>query len=996
MTEHDTYVLPASLNQHRLWLLDQLAPGGATYNIAWVVRLEGDLDRPALEAALGLLVARHESLRTHFTAVDGEPRQVIVPPAPVRLGTAASVAEVAREPFDLATGPLTRFVLLADGRLAVVVHHAVADGWSFGLLFAELATAYAAYATGTEPDLPPVPVQYGDFAIWQRDQAGRGAFDDDLAYWHRELSGAPTLLDLPADRPRPAEQTDAGGLVRFTVPSELAARLRAYPLFSVLLAGFQSLLHRLSGQDDLLVAVPVAARTRPQTRDVAGFFANTLALRATIGPGTTFAGVLAAARASATAAQTRQEAPFEQLVDRLGVPRGLAHPPLVQVMFAVDEPPPARTAAGLRIVPELWENGTVKFDLTLTVEDRPDGLTGRITYRTDLFDRVRIERLAAQYVTLLKAALEEPDTPVAALPLLRPDEETELLRQSTGDPLPLPAATLTELFAKLDGDGVAVGALTYRELDERADKLAHLLREHGVTADVPVGLHLGRSADLVTAILAVWRAGGGYLPLDPALPAARLETMVAAARPPVVVTDGPTTMFPSVLRLDEVGWDTVPRTRPPGGAHPESLAYLLYTSGSTGEPKGVAVPHRALVDLLAGFDRLLGLTPADRVAAITTAAFDISVVELVLPLLAGARIELIDADTARDAVLLRAALADRGITVAQGTPATWRMLVTAGGVPDTVRLRISGGEALPRDLADRLRGPGITLINGYGPSETTVYSTAGPVGAHGPVSLGRPTPNTRVHLLDPAGRPVPAGATGEIHLGGPGVARGYLGQAGATAARFRPDPYEPGARLYASGDLARRLPDGTLAYLGRADRQLKVRGFRIEPGEIETLLRARDGIDDAVPAALVVLDTFPRTGSGKIDRAALPEPVWRSGEDREIAPEEQQLAELWAEVLGLPAVGAHDNFFALGGHSLTAARLIARIRAVLGADVTLRDLFAAPTVAELAPLIGTAGTAPETAATTPDPDRLPASLDDLSDAEIDALLDLLTTEEDSA
>ncbi|MBO4207176.1 non-ribosomal peptide synthetase [Micromonospora echinofusca] len=1105
----ETYVLPSSFTQRRLWMLDRMTPGAVTYHIAWAVELTGRLDVAALEAALTWLVDRHETLRTHFTSVDGEPAQVVVPARPVRLAPLDAgpgedwrklVDAAAREPFDLSTGPLARFGLIRRDAethvLTIVVHHGVADGWSFGTLFAELATGYAATVAGGTPDLPAPPVQYADFAVWQREQAEQGAFDADLEYWYGELAGAPTLLDLPADRSRPAEQTDAGAELVFDVPDGLTARLRSNPdgtLFAQLLAGFQTLLHRLTGQPDLLVAVPVAARTRPETRDVVGFFANTLALRARFDEGVTFAGVLAQARRNATAAQSRQDVPFDRIVDRLAPTRSLAYSPAVQVMFAVDEPPPVREAAGLRIVPQLWENGTVKFDLTLTVEDRPDGLRGRITYRTDLYDAARIERLAGQYLTLLAAALDRPDTPVDTLPLLAGADRRRILVDWNDSAQPVPAvdsvAALLDLVPAVDPDAPAVtaadGTLSHRALVDRANRLAHLLAAHGVGPDVPVGLCLGRTTDLPVAIQAVWRAGGGYLPLDPGLPTGRLAGMLRDAAPPVLLTDAtgadvleaalaatdggpgdggtdgghPTGDRPAVVRLDRVDLSGYPETRPAVAGHPDSLAYLLYTSGSTGTPKGVVVTQGSVVNLLVGFGRLAGLTPADRVAAITTASFDISVVELVLPLLAGARIELFDTPTAMDAVALRAALVDRGVTVVQGTPATWRMLLTAGGVPAGVRLRISGGEALPRDLADALRTDGATLVNGYGPSETTIYSSAGPVGASGPVDLGPPVANTTLYLLDPAGQPVPEGTVGEIHIGGPGVARGYHGQPGLTADRFRPDPFgtRPGARLYATGDLARWLPTGRLEYLGRADHQVKVRGFRIEPGEIEAVLRTHPGLTDAVvvawrgddadvrlaayavpdspvdaatiwpqvraalaqrlpdymvPGTLVLVDALPRTASGKVDRRALPEPSWREtstgGPTAPRTPTEEQLAGLWRDVLGRDDVGVHDNFFALGGHSLTATRLIARISTGFGVELALRNLFAAPTIADLAPLVDAAGgggdpTAPARPGGLPAADGigpagrsaedLLASLDDLSDTEIDQLLDTLIAEE---
>lgn len=1091
----ETFVLPASSTQRRLWMLDQLEPGSAAYNIAWSVRLDGDLRVDALHAALDWLVDRHEVLRTTLTSVDGEPAQVVAPartvPLPVTDLSGATPDRVdelldadGRAPFDLATGPLLRVRLVrlapAEHLLVLVVHHIVADGWSFETLFAELAHGYRAAVAGAAPDLPPPPIQYADFAVWQREQAQQSAFADDLAHWQAELAGAPTLLDLPADRPRPAEQSPAGGLVTFPLPAELTSGVRQLARdadsteFAVLLAGFQALLHRLSGQPDLLVAVPVSGRSRPETRGVVGFFANTLALRGRFEARTTFTELLRAARTSAIDAQSRQDVPFEELVDLLAPQRSLAHSPLVQVMFALEETPAPVEAAGLRIAPELRENGAVKFDLTLTVEQRPDGLRARLTYRTALFEPDRIDRLGRAYLALLGAAVARPATPVVELPLLGPAERDEIIAGWRAEELtPPPYASVGELFDRhppADPDAVAVAApdatLTYRQLVADRNRLAHLLRGYGVGADTPVGICLARGSVMLTAMLAVWQAGGGYLPLDPELPAARLTGMATTAGVPVVLTDRASAArtgdcWPAgarVIRLDDPGQlsrlRAQPESTPEPTGHPDGLAYLLYTSGSTGVPKGVAVTHGSVVNLLVGFDRLLCLTAADRVAAITTNAFDISVVELVLPLLAGARVELFDSGAAVDAAALRSELAARGVTAMQATPASWRMLLAAGGVPAGVRLRISGGEALTRDLADELRRDGATLINGYGPSETTIYSTAGRVDATGPVDLGGPVANTRLYLLDPAGLPVPVGAVGELHLGGLGVARGYHGDPARTAASFRPDPWggHPGARLYATGDLARWLRNGRLEYLGRADQQVKLRGYRIELGEIETALRAQDPIRDAVvvtwrasaddvrlvayvvptapvpdpaalwstlrpalashlpeymlPATLVPVDRFPRTGSGKIDRRALPEPVWReAGDGGPVAPRtpvEEQLAQLWREVLGLAEVGVHDNFFALGGHSLTATRLIARIRATLGVDLPLRLLFSAPTIAELADLvvdptgqIRADATADRVASGGPSAQDLLASLDDLSDREIDELLNTLIAEEGS-
>ncbi|MFI5496801.1 amino acid adenylation domain-containing protein [Actinoplanes sp. NPDC051859] len=1058
-----SYALPASANQQRLWMLDQLDPGCPAYNITWAVQLAGPLDVAVLARSLGWLLDRHEALRTVLGAEDGAPVQLVRPPWPVTLdvtevspgadpGTLAAV-EGAR-PFDLATGPLVRHRLLRLGVerhvLVLVVHHAVADGWSFDTLFEELAAAYAA---GGDPGLPPPPVQYADVALWQRERAAAGDFDDGVRHWRAVLAGAPTVLALPTDRPRPAEPSWAGGLVRRALPDGVAAavdrlaRAAGTTPFAVLLAAFQALLHRVSGQDDLLVAVPVSGRPRSETTRVVGFFANTLALRARFAPQSTFRAVLGSTSLAMTDALAHQETPFDRVVAAVTAGRSLAHAPLTQVMFALERQQEPRTAGALHIAPELCENGTAKFDLTLTVEQRTAGWSLRLTYRQDLFDADRIAALADDYTDLLGVALADPD---AILPsagggapagyndtaLALPDTDLATLLRNRWPSSPTAVATAT-------ADGTSV---TYGQLAERSDQLAGRLRAAGVTSDTPVGLCLPRGVAVVTAILAIWKAGAGYLPLDPSLPAERLAAMTADAGARVLLTDESTRTaagWPADVAVLDVA-ESGPAAPSPDVAPADGLAYLLYTSGSTGTPKGVTVTHRSLVNLLVGVGATLALGPADRVAALTTPAFDISVVELILPLLAGARVEVFDADTVRDAVLLRAELTRRGVTVVQATPASWRMLLAAGGVPAGVRLRISGGEALTRELADALRTDGARLVNGYGPSETTVYSTLGEVGPTGPVDLGRPVANTQLYLLDAAMWPVTSGVVGEIHLAGLGVARGYHGRPGQTADRFRPDPFdpEPGGRLYATGDLARWLPDGRLAYLGRADHQVKVRGFRIELGEVEAALRALPALRDAVvtawqgaaedvrlvayaevvdagrndavwpevraalarvlpeymiPALLVPLDRLPRTPGGKIDRRALPEPHWGDHGTSSAAPRgpvQERLAALWCAVLGLPAVGVHDSFFDLGGHSLTATRLIARITAEFGVALPLRALFATPTIAGLSEQLteGATTTVPGPAPWAAGPDSA-ASLDSLSDDEIDNLLDTLIAEE---
>ena len=1026
----DTFVFPTSSGQRRLWLLDQLIPDSPAYNIGWHVRLTGPLDRARLEQSLTIVVNRHEALRTTFSSVDGLPTQVVAERVAVPLAdiVESEVDALVRHPFDLATGPLLRAGLArvaADEHvLVLVVHHAVVDGWSCAILFDELATTYL----GT--DLPEPAIQYPDYAVWQREQADANAFADAARYWQAELAGIPTVLPLPTDRPRANAEGHGAELVCDLDPAPGAS-------FATLLAAYQAMLHRLTGQEEFLVATPVSGRTRPETEHLVGFLANTLALPARIPPGTTFAELVKHTADAVEGGLANQDLPYEELVDLLAPQRSLTHAPVAQVMFAVEPVAAPTTVAGLTITPRLLPNGGSKFDLFLTVEPGEDGWHTRWNYDTDLFDRATVEGLADLYAVLLRAALADEDRPIAELPL------TDTTRTQVATPT---AGTVTFDLARF-GDAPAVtdttGTLTYRQLDERVNRLANLLRATGVGPDVPVALCLSRGSAVVTGILAAWRAGGGYLPLDPSWPVDRLTTMIADAGCPVLVTHGAANVeLPgehTVIDLDTADLAAQPATPPDGSADPGAIAYLLYTSGSTGRPKGVTLTHGGVRNLLSAMDGLLDLSPTDHVAAITTPSFDVSIVELCAPLLRGARVTVVPADVVTDGHLLRRRLIETGATVVQGTPSAWRLLVAAGGVPATVRLRITGGEALTRDLADALQSDGARLIDGYGPTETTVYSAAGtvPTGP-APIRLGGPVGATTLHVLDPALRPVPDGVLGELHIGGAGVARGYRGRPGMTAGRFLPDPFSttPGARLYATGDLVRSR-GGRLEFLGRADHQVKIRGFRIELGEIESVLREHNLVRDAVvttcqlsetdvrlvgyvlpgprldphelrpwlsarlpeymvPGLVMTLDAVPRTPTGKVDRAALPAPVWTSGRARVIAPRtdvERSLATTWREVLSLgqdTELGVHDDFFALGGHSLTATQLLARIRTQLSVALPLATLFGAPTIAGLAASIARANAAGGVADR---PRTLLDQLDELSDAEVDRLLSTLIDEE---
>jgi len=828
----------------------------------------------------------------------------------------------------------------------------------------------------------------------------------------------------------------------------------------VLLAGFAALLFRYTAATDFLVGTPVSGRTRPETAGVVGPFANTLALRCRVAPGQSFRALLHQARATTLAALEHQEVPFEEVVDLVQPERSLAYTPLVQVLVGLTPRPAEAHGGGLRWRPELLPTGAAKVDLQLTVEEEAGELTGRLVYGTDVLAEATARGMVAAYLALLRAVVADPDAAVDAVPLLAAVGRRQVLAASGARPdrhRPRPVDP-GGAVSGWDGAAVAVAGgdatLSYGELVARANRLAHLLREQGVGPDTPVGVYLERSAALAVAVLAIWQAGGVYLPLDPAFPADRLRLMLADSAAGLVVTHEPVRgrlaeLLPASCRtlcLDQqaAALAARPATAPEPAAGTQHLAYLIYTSGSTGRPKGVAVPRGAVSHLLGAFTELLDLTPADRWLAVTTPSFDIAVLELLLPLVRGARLVVADRAEVGDAAALQARLARDGITVLQATPVTWRLLQLAGGVPAGVRIRISGGEPIPADLLDVLVGDGVQAWNGYGPTETAVYSAVGRVLAP-PARIGGPVGDTQLYVADARCQLVPPGVVGEVYIGGAGVARGYLGRPELTSERFVPDLFggPPGARVYRTGDLARRCADGSLDFLGRADQQVKIRGFRVELGEIETQLRRQPGVDAAavgvtgpgadtalvayvvptdpavtapelwpplrsrlarqlpdymVPATAVLVPALPTTPSGKLDRAALPAPDWTAVRAAAPVPPrtatEQALARIWTDLLGVPGLSVHDNFFALGGHSLTATRLVARIRGTLGADLPLRALFAAPTIAELAEVVDTEGTTGPGGADPIGTDDLATDLDQLTDAEVDALLARLIDEEE--
>ncbi|MGW7537742.1 amino acid adenylation domain-containing protein [Amycolatopsis sp. NPDC054798] len=1021
-------VFPCSPGQERLWFLDRLDPGSPVYHVPTVLRLSGPLDAEALRRAFATISARHAALRTVFRESAGVPEQVVTENGfafAVRetgddaAARAAASAEI-RTPFDLTAGPLARVLLLRQAEdqhvLVVTLHHAIADGWSVSLLLDELAESYRAELSGTGADLPPLPMQYADFVRWQREYLDGPEGVELLREWADRLRGAPELITLPTDRPRPAAATYEGGIHEFRFPPALTEAVRALAdasgatVFMTVLAAYHALLARYSGQDDVVVGTVVGQRSQVDAEHLIGFFVNTVPVRISTADDPAFEDLLLDVCDALVDALGGAEIPFERVVEAVRPERSLGHSPIYQVGFNGHGDGALPQLAGLTVTDFAGPHtGTTKLDLMLGVRDEGDCLHGYLEYRTDLFDETTIVRFAEHLCTFLTAVTADPAQHVGAVSLLDAAQRRAAIAVDSETSLPA-AATALDLIAphvRERGSATAIaGSLTYRELDVRANRLAHALRRRGVGPDVPVGLCVRRSAEMVVALLAVWKAGGAYVPLDPEWPLERHAYVVEEADIRIAVVDrenaGRLPRFESVLDvdLDYAEPDTAPEVE----HDPADLAYLIYTSGSTGRPKGVAVPHRGVVNLLTGFADRLGVTENDIWASVTTLAFDMSVRELLIPLIRGGTVAVISTEDSAEPVALSRRLAACGATILQATPTRWRMLLASGGVPANVRERLCGGEALDRELVDALSDG--RVWNLYGPTEVTMIVSAGSVNTVGPggpvVPLGPALPNTRLHVLDAGLNPVPPGVAGEIHVGGAGISRGYRSRPGLTAERFVPDPFAgDGSRLYATGDLARRRADGTLEFLGRTDHQVKIRGLRIELGEIEARLRADPQVSDAVvlarsagpddvrlvayvvsedaewaplrerlsgqlpaylvPQTAVFLPALPLTKNGKTDRSALPEPVWESRETERVAPRdavERELAGLWREVLGVGEIGVHDDFFHLGGHSLLAARLLAKVREHFQSSVGLRTLFAARTIAAFAAALRTAESAP--------------------------------------
>ncbi|MET8824477.1 amino acid adenylation domain-containing protein [Streptomyces sp. NPDC004610] len=1005
--------VPLSAAQRRLWLVERITGDDSAYNFPLVVRLRGQLDLAALRAALADVTDRHEVLRTRFLEEDGEPYQWIAGPgevAPVvTVGDcveeelAGRIAEIQRRPFDLrAEIPLRAEVLrlgAEDQVVGLMLHHITTDEWSDRPFLTDLGTAYAARTAGRAPAWEPLPVQYADYTLWQR-KLLEGIGAEQLAHWSEALRGLPEELVLPADRPRPERPTGRGGKVRLELDAATAAGLRELSsatgtsMFMLFQAATAALLHRLGAGDDIPLGSPIAGRTDSALDELIGFFVNTLVLRTDVSGAPTFRGLLGRVRETALEAFERQDLPFDQVVEAVNPPRVAGRNPLFQVMLGYHWRPDGDPEV-LGLATEWFEmdTGSAKFDLHVTFVDEPgrDRLALLLEYAADLYDEATAERLAGRLARLLPQVVADPDRPVRELDVLEADERTAVLTGWNDTAHPVPAATLPELFAAQAArtpDALALvfedERLTYAELDARVAHTARVLAGRGVRAERTVAVALPRSVDLVVALLAVHRAGGAYLPLDPGLPEERRALMVADADAVCVLADG----LPQG-----------PEGALPSSYDPLSAAYVLYTSGSTGRPKGVAVPHAGIANRLLWMQDAYGLTADDRVLQKTPAGFDVSVWEFFWPLITGAALVVARPDGHRDPAYLAGLIREQGVTTAHFVPSMLQVFLEEPAAAGCAGLRrvLCSGEALPLPVVRRFHAVlPAALHNLYGPTEASVDVTAAEVAPGADrVVIGRPVWNTRVLVLDAALRPVPPGVAGELYLAGVQLARGYVGMPALTAERFVADPYgPPGTRMYRTGDLARWTADGSLDFLGRTDDQVKIRGMRVEPGESAAALDRHTSVGQAVviareerlvgyvvpasgavvdpvalrrfaaellpehlvPAAVVVLDALPLTPNGKLDRRALPVPAFTgtSSQGARTAREEV-LCALFAQVLGVEQVGVDDDFFAFGGHSLLAVRLVAGVRAAFGTEVSLGTVFDAPTVARLAERLGEGG-----------------------------------------
>jgi amino acid adenylation domain-containing protein len=1054
-----TAPIPLSAAQARLWFLYTMEGPSATYNIPLAIRLRGPLDRIALERAVQDVVARHESLRTLFPEQDGVPFQHILSPDDARSALVVEEVAEAALPGRLAETWTTGFDLMRaipirarlfrteaqSHVLLLVLHHIAADGWSVGPFLKDLSLAYGARTRGEAPAFAELPVQYADYTLWQRrvlseESDPKSPTVEQANFWRTALAGLPEELNLPADRPRPAVASYRGD----TVPIHLHPRLHGQllklaqangaSLFMVLQAGLATLLSKLGAGEDIAIGSPIAGRSELALEDLVGLFINNIVLRTNLAGDPSFRELLARVRAFDLEAYAHQDLPFERIVEELKPARSLGRHPLFQVMLALQNAvKPAMPLAGIGVEPEPLAPSVSKFDLTLNLSEHvgrrgePLGIFGGLDYSLDLFEGRTAETIISRYVRLLEAVVAMPDARLHELDILDTGERHRLLWEFNRARGPVPEAMLPALFEAQAGrtpDAVALSfageSLSYRELNARANRLAHLFMSVGVGPECFVGICLERSLAVVEALLAVHKAGAAYLPLDPDYPPARLAQMVTDAKPKVVLSstafrqilpEGVTILWRDaaefVARLEQSPARNPSNADRTLALRPKHPAYVIYTSGSTGTPKGVVIEQGTLSAFLHAISAHVVFQPGDRHLAVTTIAFDISILELLIPLCRGAQVVLGSSHEARDPIRLVDLRRSSGATSLQATPSHWELLLQHA---DRLNVRIlTGGEALRADLARALLKQNPDVYNLYGPTEATIWASVHQVretditdSRDAIISIGRPLSTYQFYILSHDLQLLPVGVAGELYIAGAGLARGYLNRPGLTAERFVADPYatEAGTKMYRTGDLARWRANGTVEFLGRADAQIKLRGFRIEPGEIESVLTAHPAIVQAaviardvgpggkqligyvvlanghmdtaelrpflsdrlpahmVPTAFVVLEALPITTNGKLNRGALPPPERMSSIYRPpTTAKEEILCQLVAEILSIERVSVDDNFFALGGHSLLATQLISRVRGTLRVDLAIRTLFEVATIAELANKLNSAGKA---------------------------------------
>ena len=1039
---------PLSYAQELMWLVQQVEPETVVYNSPGPRRLRGPLDAAALRQALCDLVERHEVLRTVYSVLGGSPVQIVregveidlpvldlksLPTEGERLlEVDRIIAAETHRPFDLGSDSVLRAFLLRlgddDHVLLTVTHHIASDGWSRAVFYSDLAALYEARRDGREPALPPLPVQYADYALWQRGWLSGERLERELAYWRDHLAGAPALLELPTDRPRPPVQSHRGARQSIWLPTPLYEALKAVArrhetsLFMLMLAAVTTLLHRYSGQDEIVLGTPIAGRNNTQVEHLVGYFTNTLALRTDLSGDPKFAELLSRARETTLGAFGHQDAPFERVVAEVRRDRDPSYSPVFQLLFVLQNAMPAPTElAGLQMSQIRVDAKLSKFDMTLGMGEHPEGLHGSFEYATDLFDDDTITRLRANFQTLLEGIVDDPERRLSALPLMSEQERRTVLVDWNTTSVALPGdrclhELVTEQAARTPAAPAVVaeaGSLTYAELETRAHRLAVHLQRLGVSRDVPVAICAERSPELLVGLLAILMAGGACLPLDPSYPRERLRLMLEDAQPKVLLAQSRL-----IGSLPGHGAPVVALEDPPpdpagcglsDSVRADDLAYLIYTSGSTGEPRGVMLTHRGLVNHATAARELYGFRPDDRVLQFASISFDISIEEIFVTWLAGATLVLRPDEILGPRFLEW--LRSKRVTVLDLPTAYWHEWVAdlerqEASVPESIRAVIVGGEkpsaaAYARWL--RVGGDRCRWFNTYGPTEASVVASVyepdptRAVDSALELPMGRPIANTRLYVLDANQAPVPIGVPGELYIGGVGVARGYLGRPELTAERFVPEPFadDPGARVYRTGDVVRQLADGNLVFVGRTDHQVKIRGFRVEPGEVEVVLRRHPAVQDAVvlaredgekrlvayivsdrpeppepeelrsfvderlpsfmtPSACVVLEALPLTPNGKVDRDALPLPELDVRADEMLlprTPNAEKVASIWREVLKREAVGVRDDFFLLGGHSLAATQVVARLRESFVADLTLRTIFESPTIEALAAAI---------------------------------------------